>query len=259
MPGLEIFQFYNNIPLFLLIFLRVSSFFVTFPMFSMTSIPPRLIVIFSFIISLFICQISLVPEVIDLFSLQGLNIALNQIFIGAFSGFVFTVIFNVFIFSGELVAVQTGLGFASMVDPHISQMNLLGQFYWLSIATLFLLMNGHLQVIHMLVESFHTLPISSATLTFLKIKTVIDFSEVIFSGTILIALPLIISLLAVNLIFSVITRSVPQLNIFSLVYPLILILGLLMAYLSFQTMIDNAGDYFNKGFEVLGIILKANS
>ncbi len=235
MNTVNLIQLYNTLPYFFLIFFRISSFVTTFPMFSMTTIPRQVILFTSLLLSLFAWEIYPVNTSLDLFSFRGFEIALNQIIIGLTSGFIFTMIFNIFIYLGELMAMQTGLGFASLVDPKISQINLLGQFYWLTTGTLFLLLNGHLQAIKLVIYSFQVLPITATALTILKIKTLISFSSILFSGTILIALPLIISLLAVNIVFAVMTRAVPQLNIFSVSFTIILMLGLMIAYVSFQT------------------------
>lgn len=253
----QIINFYNHIPLFLLILFRISSFIITFPIFSMTTVPSRVLVLISFTLSLLVWEIYPIKTSFDIFSLHGLEISLNQIFIGFISGFIFTIIFNMFIYFGEITAMQIGLGFASLIDPHITQINLIGQFYWLAVATLFILMNGHLTAIELLMKSFLAVPIQDATFSLLKIKTLISWSGIIFSGSLLISLPIILSLLIVNLIFSVVTRSVPQLNIFSMVFPIVLILGLIIIYLTFNIIMDDAPYYFEQGFDVLSnFILK---
>lgn len=255
----KVLDLYNTIPSFLLILFRVSSFLGTFPMFSMTTIPPRLLIVFSFLMSLIIWQLYPIPQNIDLFSFYGLQIILNQILIGVTSGFIFTLTFYIFIGLGELAAMQTGLGFASLIDPHINQLNIIGQFYWLLIAVFFLLLNGHLFFIEMLFNSFKILPVTAPVLSVFKLKTLIAFGSVLFSGTILVALPIVISLLALNIVFAVMTRAVPQLNIFSIVFPLMLIFGLITIYFSLQIILDNSKDYFNQAFEMLHTVLLANT
>ena len=53
-----------------------------------------------------------------------------------------------------------------------------------------------------------------------------------FGGAVLIAMPAVASLLVVNLAFGVMTRAAPQLNIFSLGFPLTLLFGLLIIWVA---------------------------
>lgn len=251
----SLLKIYQMLPYYFLVFIRVSSFFAAFPMFSMTTIPKQIIVLFSFAMSIMFFEVHPVLINIDLFSLKGLEMVANQVLLGVAAGFVFTIIFNIFIYFGEITAMQTGLGFATLFDPHISQMNLLGQFYWLTIATLFLLMNGHLEVIQMLFESFRIIPVTATALSMIKIKTLIDWSAIIFSGSILISLPMIIALLSINIVFAVMTRAVPQLNLFSIVMPIVLLIGFIVIYITFRVVIDDAPDYFEEGFKMMKAIM----
>ena len=259
MNTLKLIQLYNHVPYFFLIFFRISSFIGAFPMFSMTTVPKRILIFLSLLLSFFVWSVYPLDEIINLFSFEGFELALNQVMIGLTSGFIFTIIFNLFIYVGEIIAMQTGLGFASLIDPKISQLNLLGQYYWLATTSFFLVQNGHLKAIAMLVQSFEVLPITASVLNLVKIKFIIEFGSILFSGTLLIALPLVISLLAVNIIFSVMSRAVPQLNILSITLPIILILGLGIAYISFQTIMGNAEEFFEHGFRVLKTFLGGTS
>jgi len=76
------------------------------------------------------------------------------------------------------------------------------------------------------------------------------------SSALLISLPAITAILIVNFSFGVMTRSAPQLNIFSLGFPFTLMFGLLIIWFSFTNFIPQfenlTGEVFLKLKDLLG-------
>jgi flagellar biosynthetic protein FliR len=94
------------------------------------------------------------------------------------------------------------------------------------LATLtFLTLNGHLLVLSALADSFHRLPIAAHPLPGGWFDTLARHGAVIFAAGLQLALPLIVTMLVVNLALGVLTRSAPQLNIFAVGFPLTLAIG----------------------------------
>ena len=86
----------------------------------------------------------------------------EQILIGAMLGFSLQLFFQAFVVAGQIVSIQMGMGFASMVDPTNGvSVAVIGQFFTMLVTLLFLSMNGHLVVFEVLTESFTTLPVGS--------------------------------------------------------------------------------------------------
>jgi len=88
-----------------------------------------------------------------------------------------------------------------------------------------LLMNGHLVAFEVLTESFTTLPVGHALVVdhFWEMAGRLSW---VFGAGLLLILPAIAALLVVNIAFGVMTRAAPQLNIFSIGFPLTLVLGI---------------------------------
>ena len=141
----------------------------------------------------------------------------EQILIGVMLGFVLQLFFQVFIVSGQLLAMQMGLGFASMIDPANGvSVPVIGQFFNMLVILLFFAMNGHLVVLEILTESFVTLPIGGwlvGTNHFWEVAGKLGW---VLGAGLLLVLPAITALLVVNLAFGLMTRAAPQLNIFSI-------------------------------------------
>ena len=97
------------------------------------------------------------------------------------------------------------------------------------VTLLFLAMNGHLVVLEVLAESFTTLPIGESLGRMDFQALVLRFSWVM-AAAILIGMPAITALLIVNISFGVMMRAAPQLNIFSIGFPLTLVFGLFIMW-----------------------------
>lgn len=96
------------------------------------------------------------------FSIAALWLAMQQILIGIALGFTMQFAFAAVRTAGEFIGLQMGLSFATFVDPgsHLN-MPVLARIMDMLAMLLFLTFNGHLWLISLLVDTFHTLPIGS--------------------------------------------------------------------------------------------------
>ncbi len=119
-----------------------------------------------------------------------------------------------------------GLGFAQMVDPQNGvNVPVIGQYYVVIATLLFLALNGHLALIRVLVDSFHSLPVAAESLTRGDLRSIAYWGTRMFAQAVMVALPAVAAILLVNLAFGVVSRSAPQLNIFGVGFPVTLTLG----------------------------------
>lgn len=163
---------------------------------------------------------------------------LLQLIIGFAIGFISLMFITTFVLAGQLLATQTGLGFASMVDPASGvSVPAIGQFYLILATLLFWLFDGHLIMVQMLVFSFDTLPINGEWWQVSSYWTVIEFGGWMFATSLAIALAPVVSMLVVNLSFGIMTRAAPQLNIFSIGFPITMLAGLIILWLTLDTFL----------------------
>ncbi len=143
------------------------------------------------------------------------------------------VFFQLFTVAGQIIAMQMGMGFASMVDPTNGvSVTVISQFFLMMVSLTFVAMNGHLVVLEVLIEGFLRSPTSiDGGLPQLSWQ-IASLGSWMFGGAVLIALPAVTSLLVVNLAFGVMTRAAPQLNIFSIGFPLSLLFGLVIVWVT---------------------------
>ena len=96
---------------------RLASFMMVIPFIGTQLVPARVRLGLALIITILVVpMIPPVPQV-DAFSADGVVITLQQILIGVGMGFALTALFQLFVVAGQMIAMQMGLGFASMVDP----------------------------------------------------------------------------------------------------------------------------------------------
>ncbi|EMC0408257.1 flagellar type III secretion system protein FliR [Vibrio fluvialis] len=172
-----------------------------------------------------------VPEDLELLSFNGFLTTLNQLIIGVAMGMVTQFMIQTFVMLGQILGMQSSLGFASMVDPANGQNTpLLGQLFMFLATLFFLASDGHLKMIHLLVLSFKSFPIGTGTLTAVDFRELSLWLGIMFKVALSMSLSGIVALLTVNLSFGVMTRAAPQLNIFSLGFAFALLVGLLLCW-----------------------------
>lgn len=228
---------------------RVASVMMTMPVFGTQLLPARIRLYLALIIAMLVTpQIPPVPE-IDALSLASWVVIAEQILIGAAMGFMLQLLFQIHVLAGQIIAMQMGLGFASMNDPSMGiSVAVVGQVFTMLVTLLFLTLNGHLVVIEVLADSFTTLPIGQTLQAEDFYTLVLRFSWVL-AAALLIGLPAIIALLIVNLSFGVMMRAAPQLNIFSIGFPLTLVFGFFILWV----LLNNVGaEYQALAAECLG-------
>jgi len=95
---------------------------------------------------------------VELFSLPGAMITFQQVLVGVAIGLASQFLIQTFIVAGQVIAMQTSLGFASLVDPiNGGSTPVVGQFYLMLGTLIFFAIDGHLTMLHLLHLSFTTL------------------------------------------------------------------------------------------------------
>lgn len=232
--------------------IRISGMFLTLPIISSVMLPRRIRIVFAFTLA-FICA-SWVPEKYSFLHFQSFYIGImaQELLLGLLMGFIFQLVFQVFILGGQIIALQAGLGFATMIDPASrASVPLVGQFYLILVSLMFLTLNGHLAALEALLGSFKELPVGDIQLDMTRITDIIRFSGWMFKEAVLVALPAIASLLIVSLSFGIMTKVSPQLNIFSLGFPLTLLAGIILLRLTLTGVGDQIVDSLDIGMQLL--------
>lgn len=218
-------------------FFRVLGLFTSAPVLSMRAIPRRVRV--SLAVLIVVCaQPSLPPmPAVNVNSAEALLVIAQQVLIGLTMGFAARVVFAAIEFAGELVGLQMGLNFASFFDPLSGgQVTAVSRFYGTCAAWLFVVMNGHLMLTGAVLNSFETFPVSPEPLAFLHVVQPQVWGAEIFKLGLWVSLPVVAMLILVNMVMGLVARVAPQMNIFSVGFPVTLGVGLTGLWLTLPMM-----------------------
>ncbi len=237
-------------------FVRIGSMMVAAPVFGARMLPVRIRVLMALSVS--VLTVPLLPPVpaVDLISLASANILLQQIIIGVATGFIIQMVFQSLVIAGEAIANGMGLGFARMVDPANGvQVPVISQFFVVLATLLFVVLNGHLLLIQLIVRSFEILPIAQTGLSVPALKLVVSWGSQMFIGGLMIALPAVTALLVVNIAMGVITRAAPQLNIFAVGFPLMILLGFVFLAATLPSVFSQFTQMLMAAFEYIAELM----
>lgn len=214
---------------------RVGGLCLTAPVFGDAVVPRRIRLAIALMLAVVLAPLA--PTTVDLMSADGIATMVSQLLLGAAIGFVLKLAFEAVSLGGQLVGQSMSLGFAETVDPRGGGSSpVLSQFYLLMVTLLFLAMNGHLQLISLLADSFHTLPPGQAVIDANSLHAVVAFAAHLFGGAVRVALPAMTSLLMVNIGFAAISRAAPSMNLFAVGFPITVTLGFVALWLSLRSV-----------------------
>ncbi|BCG64670.1 MAG: flagellar biosynthetic protein FliR [Methyloprofundus sp.] len=247
----------TQVTLFIWPFVRISSLFIAIPVFSARSTPVKIRIIIAFLTTLIIMPF--LPELppVEMMSYEGVIVTAQQMAIGISMALILQMVFAVMLVAGQLVAYSMGLGFASMVDPASGiQVPVVAQILIISASLFFLSVNGHLLAIELLIDSFTTLPIAMVGLTKADLWAIILWSGEMFAGGMLLALPIVATVLFINISFGVAARAAPQLQIFGIGFPITIMVGMVLIWITIPHMVDIFATLLADGFQFIKQILR---
>lgn len=255
LPGLELNSLMEYLFIFFLSSVRLSSFLISSPFLGSKSIPLNVKIVFSMVISFFyfgyVSETELTTYIIEnLFS-----IIIVEAMIGISLGLTLSIWFSAATLAGEKMASSTGLGFSQMVDPETGgQTPVVSIILDLFLITIFLSLNGHLIAIDFLFKSFDIYKIDGQLPPFALVGLGIEAAGAMFYTGGLIMLPVVGALLMANIAIGVITRSSPQLNMFSFAFPVTLLLAFFVLYLSTRTIGNGFSELTKNSLESIETI-----
>ncbi|ODS23000.1 flagellar biosynthetic protein FliR [Candidatus Endobugula sertula] len=234
---------------YLLPLIRITAFFMAAPIFGTRLVSARVRLLLGVSMTILIAPFLADLQAVSNLSMTTMLIVIQQMMVGIALGFVFQVVFQVFILAGQYIAMKMGLGFASMNDPANGvSVTVLSQFYMLTTTLLFLSVNGHLVLIQILIDSFSILPIGVIGLDAQSFYQIVNLGGWMFGSALTIALPVLTALLLVNIAFGVMSRSAPQMNIFAVGFPITLLFGLFIMWVGFPALLPSFNMLIDEAF-----------
>jgi flagellar biosynthetic protein FliR len=245
----------QSLPIYLLLLmissLRIGAFLVASPFFGSRMIPLTVRIVFAIAFGIGLVSHLKFPPVEFLVGVKLVPIIFQELFIGIACGLVLNILFSSVILAGEKIAATSGLAFAAQIDPTSgAQSPVISQIFQLFLLILFFSVNGHLIVFELFYKSYEMVPIGSFYNFKDVIEEAINSTNSIYQNAVIIVLPIVSILFFMNLGIGFITKSAPQLNLFSFGFPLTILGTFFALYFSvdalqyvFSGLIDEAIGY----------------
>ncbi|MCX7885533.1 MAG: flagellar biosynthesis protein FlhB [Caloramator sp.] len=236
-----------NFIIYFLSTIRIMAMLILSPIFSLKQIPSAVKVGLSLIISMLISP-SLAKIQSSLpYTLTELIVAVGfEILIGASIGYVATLIFNSIRVAAQFMDFTIGFSMAQYYDPSTAGNSTpLERFFnWLAIM-IFLTFNFHHVILSAIIKSFQVIPVNIISINFNYFFAILSVFSKSFLIAIQLAAPIVIVIFITDFTLGLISRSVPQLNIFMLSLPIKILVGLL----AIAAILPGLSHIFVKVFE----------
>jgi flagellar biosynthetic protein FliR len=219
----------SNILVFVMALTRVTPLFIIAPVFSSKQIPTqvKVVVALALAIGLTTAATPEKPMPDGTFAMVGmLTVELLVGFAIAFSLAAVTAALEV---AGTLLDFTIGFSFGAQIDPVSGNQNaVLARTYDLIGVVIFLAIGGDQWVIQGIARSYELVPVGSTPDIGRLVEGADHTFAAIFGSALQIAAPVLLALVLTDVGFGLVTRVVPQLNIFSVGLPVKVIVGLIL-------------------------------
>lgn len=238
---------FNQIDVFLLVFIRMTGLFVIAPIFGRRNIPVYFKIGFSFFLALMLVNTVTVPDMskyTDIF--QFAFLVFKEFITGVTIGYVCYLVFTAIYVAGQLIDMQIGFGMVNVIDPLSNiQVPITSNFYSILAMLIFLTVNGHHVLIRAIYNSYTSIPLGGALFSKNLMNDVLNVFGNIFVIGFKIAAPITAAILISDIALGVISKTIPQINVFVVGMPLKIILGIVVMIVTIPMFIMLLEMLFN--------------
>lgn len=230
---------YEEFKSFFLILIRVSVVLFMLPFFSSRTIPVLSKAGLAFIVTIIIFpvisnKLAVFPDT----SWGVFQLILSELIIGMILGLTVQIFFEAVSMMGQLVGFQTGFAIVNILDPQRgTQTSILSNMAYLVAMVLFLTLNGHYILLGAIRESFEIINVGSLSLNKQLFTVIMGISADMFAIAVKIGAPAIAALLLTKVLFGLITKLIPQMNIMIVAFPVQIVIGLIFFGISMVVLL----------------------
>jgi len=242
----------------ILVFVRMTSLFVVTPVFGRKEMPAYLKIGFAFF-----CTYILVPLLgdvqVEYSNLLSFTLIVGKEFlVGVIIGFVSFLVFSALYVAGQIIDMQIGFGMVNVIDPTMNtQVPLIGNFMTILTTMFFLVVDGHHILLSALFKSYSVLPINGFAFTEAMVNNIIAVFTELFVIGFKISVPIIAAALMTEIALGVLSKTVPQMNVFIVGIPLKIGIGLLTLFIMMPVFIQIMAVTFDKMYGYIYLIIRS--
>ncbi len=238
-----------QLQLFFLMFARIIAMVAIFPIFGSRSVPAQLKIGFSLFLSFALFGL-VKPETTSLSSdlIPYALLIVKELLVGITIGFATTLIFTAISIAGAMIDMQVGFAMARSIDPVTGAgTTVLTNFQIILFTLLFLTLQGHQFLIMALARSFEKIPVTMVVFKFGKLSEFLTlYISNIFDVSVRLAAPITIFILLVSVASGILSRTMPQMNLFVVALPAKIGVGLIGMAMSMPVVFYVFEKAYNK-------------
>ena len=229
-----------NVSILLLIIVRVSAFFVSAPLFSYRTIPPQMRIAVAVVLAwMMYYTINIEPLPIDG---HYILLILKEAITGLMLGLAAFIVLSAVQIAGGFIDFQMGFAMANIVDPQTgAQSPLMGQFYNFLVLLVLLAINGHHLILDGIFYSYQYIPMDQVFPRFGSEDTVefmMKLLVAVFAIAFQMSAPIVATLFLVTLALGITGKTVPQMNIFVVGFPIKIAVGFIVLFITMGVTIQ---------------------
>lgn len=232
---------------YMLVFVRVSALLAVFPLFSATNVPVQLRIGLGVLTSFLVAPLLPYVPVTGMSIWALVHMMFVEVSVGLLLGFVCRMVFFALEFAGAFAGTEMGLSMSSNYNVLAgAQSSIPGSLlYWLALM-LFLSLNLHHWMLAAFAKSYELVPIGKAHLNHELLTDVIGRTAMTFRIGVLIVAPIMGVSFVITLVYSTLSRAVPQMNVFSDSYAVRILAGLFVFGVTCHLMAENIENYLRR-------------
>jgi flagellar biosynthetic protein FliR len=233
----------NELAGFILVLARVTPLFFVAPLFSSSLIPPRVRGVIAVGISIGLTPVALRGQHVPSEALPLAELVVEGMLVGLAFAFALAVLMAALESAGSMVDVVSGFSYGALINPlNGEQSAVMSRFYSLFGTLIFLVIGGDAWTLRGLGRTFELVPLTDGP----RIASVVGGAEQVFStvftAAIEIAAPVLVALLVTDVAFGVVSRVVPQLNVFAVGFPTKVAVAMLLVAASLPFVSNYVSD-----------------
>jgi len=236
-------DYYN----WLFVFLRISAFLLVLPFFTMANFPVMMRVALGGLAAILLAPLlpPFAANHLDFFALLG--VMFQEVSVGLLLGFIARLIFLTVELAGGIIGTEMGLNMAAVLDPVSGQSEQMPSTMLSLLAALVMLtLNLHHWMLLGFVRTYAVLPVGAAHLSAALFELLVARTGDIFLVALQIAAPVMAVSFVVTVVFALLGRAVPQMNVFSESFGFRIVAGLVVFGFTLQIAAQYVQNYLDR-------------
>ena len=236
----------SSVEVFMLVFVRMTGLFVVSPVFGRKDLPTYYKIGVSFFLSLLLTSTTTLqmPQTTGSV-IEYASFVVKEFLVGVSIGFIPYLMFSVIYLAGQLIDMEIGFSMVSVLDPVSNmQIPITSNFYFIICILVFITVHAHHAIIKTVFYSYNVVPLGYMSIDGYTIENLIRLFSDIFVVGFKIAAPIVFTILLTDVALGIISKAMPQMNVFMVGMPLKILVGLVIIVITVPAMMVVLGNLF---------------